>query len=217
MDSTQSTVAASVPRWLGNSWIDRTIAAVAVTPFAYIIYQQFEQGHLGIPQWVVIIQFVQIIATMIFRRPAVRITRNPFLWGLAFLATYWGLLTIAFYDPGKALAPSYVVNSIDILSLLVSVWARVSLGRSIGIVPAERGIVTSGAYRYMRHPIYTGIFLSFIALDLSAFSWINLILDGISAGLWVVKTFVEERFLRQNPEYAEYMQKVRWRWFPGIA
>ena len=78
--------------------------------------------------------------------------------------------------------------------------------------------MTSGAYAYMRHPIYTGIFLSFIArCKLTYFSWRNLLLDLFNCGLWILKTIVEERFLSQNPEYAAYMKKVRWRWFPGIA
>lgn len=202
---------------LRNSWIDRTIAAVAVAPFAYVLYQEFQAGKLGLPQIVAILQFASIILTMIVRRPPVRITTNPFFWLLAFVATYGGLFVVALYQPGRALAPASVVNTIDVISLIVSLWARLSLGRNIGVVPAERQIVTTGAYRYVRHPIYTGIFLSLIALQLSGFSWRNLLLDGISAGLWIVKTFVEERFLSKNQQYAEYMKKVPWRWFPWIA
>ena len=204
-------------RFLRSSWVDRTIAAIAVAPFVYLLYQQFQEGKLGLPQIVAILQFASIILTMIIRRPPVRITTNPLFWLLAFVATYGGLFTVALYQPGKSLAPRYVVNTIDVLSLIISLWARLSLGRNIGVVPAERQIVTTGAYDYVRHPIYTGIFLSLIALQLSGFSWRNLLLDSISAGLWIVKTFVEERFLRQNPEYAAYMKRVRWRWFPWIG
>src|SRR5437870_242907 len=182
-------------RFLRSSWADRTIAAIAVTPFIYLLYQQFLEGKLGLPQIVAILQFASIILTMIVRRPPVRITTNPFFWLLAFVATYGGLFTVALYQPGKSLAPPYIVNAIDVVSLIISLWARLSLGRNIGVVPAERQIVTTGAYGYVRHPIYTGIFLSLIALQLSAFSWRNLLLDSISGGLWVVKTFVEERFL----------------------
>jgi protein-S-isoprenylcysteine O-methyltransferase Ste14 len=212
-----TTAASNVITTLKSPWLDRIIAIVAVIPFAYLLYQQFEAGHLRIPQYVAICQFGSIILTMIVRRPAVRITANPLFWLLAFVATYGGLFAVSLYEAGRPLASAWFVNTIDILSLLVSLWARLSLGRNVGVVPAEREIVTTGAYAYVRHPIYTGIFLSFIALQLSGFSWRNLILDSISCGLWIVKTFVEENFLRRNPEYAQYMKNVRWRWFPGIA
>src|SRR5262249_54445664 len=152
-----------------------------------------------------LVQLALIIITMLLRRPAVRITSNLLFWGLAFVATYWGLLTVAFYQDGRALAPSWLVATVDLLSLAIAIWARLSLGRNIGIVPAERQIVVRGAYRYMRHPIYTGVFLSLLAFELSSFTWVNLLLDTISAGLWVIKSFVEESFLRKNPDYAQYM------------
>jgi len=91
------------------------------------------------------------------------------------------------------------------------------LGRNIGFVPAERAIVTTGAYALARHPIYSAIFLGVLALQLDDFSWLNLAIDRLWCSLWVAKIFIEERFLRQNPLYARYMRKVRWRWFPGIA
>lgn len=202
---------------LSKPWVDRAIAVLALAPFFYLMYDMLKAGILSFPHVTAIIQFVMIVITMLIRRPAVRITTNPYYWALAFVATYGGLFTVALYDKGKQLAPLFVIYGIDILALIVTFWARVSLGRNIGIVPAERRIVTSGAYAYMRHPIYTGVFLSFIALQLTYFSLSNLLLDLFACGLWVLKTLVEERFLSQNPEYAAYMKKVRWRWFPGIA
>jgi hypothetical protein len=39
----------------------------------------------------------------------------------------------------------------------------------------------------------------------------------ILTGLWIIKSFIEEGFLRSDPVYAEYMQRVKYRWFPRIA
>ena len=95
--------------------------------------------------------------------------------------------------------------------------ARLSLGRNIGFVPAERRIVTTGAYGFVRHPIYTGIFIGILGDNLSNFTGRDLALDLVWVGLWVLKTFIEEGFLRQSPPYAHYMTQVRWRWFPHLA
>jgi protein-S-isoprenylcysteine O-methyltransferase Ste14 len=100
--------------------------------------------------------------------------------------------------------------------LLFSVWARLSLGRNIGFVPAQREIVTAGAYRYVRHPIYTGLMLSFLAVALRIYSPRNITLLTL-AGFWMlVKSFVEESFLRADPQYAAYMTQVRARWIPFV-
>jgi protein-S-isoprenylcysteine O-methyltransferase Ste14 len=42
------------------------------------------------------------------------------------------------------------------------IHARLSLGLSIGLVPADRGIVTRGVYRFVRHPIYTGLLIALL-------------------------------------------------------
>ena len=204
-------------RTLRRAWIDRCIAVIAIAPFAYAMYLEVTANSPSVPKIVELLQLSMIIVTMVSRRPAVRITTNPVFWILAFVATYWGLLTVTFYRQGRAIAPPWVVTAVDVASLATAVWARLSLGRNIGIVPAERKIVMSGAYRYVRHPIYTGVFLSILAFELSSFAWVNVLLDSISAALWIIKSFVEENFLRKNADYARYMAKVRWRWLPGIA
>ncbi len=108
-------------------------------------------------------------------------------------------------------------DSLPILSVALVIWARLSLGRSIGLVPALRTLVTHGAYRYVRHPIYSAISLSIIAAALNAYSPWNLAIFGLGIFWFALKSVVEESFLRSDPGYADYMQHVRWRWLPGIA
>src|ERR1700691_1369716 len=99
---------------------------------------------------------------MVFRRPPVRVTTNPFFWVLAFIATYWGFLTVGLSDQGQRIRPVLLLDAIPLLSLVGILWPRLSLGRNIGFVPAQREIVTRGAYPFVRHPIYSVIFLSLL-------------------------------------------------------
>lgn len=69
----------------------------------------------------------------------------------------------------------------------------------------------------MRHPIYSGTFLSLLAFLLRGFSVPNLAVATILIGLLMIRSVVAERFLREDASYATYFQEVRWRWFPGIA
>lgn len=198
-------------------WVDKTIAVLAVLPFAVELVRIAMRGEMSIPRASTAIQFLLVIGTMVLRTPPVRITANPFYWALAFFASYWGLFVAAFLGNGTPLVPVAVSNSIAILSLAIAVYARLSLGRSIGLVPAQREIVTGGAYRFVRHPIYTGLFLSYASFVLRMYSPRNLVLALCGIGMFVVKSFIEEGFLRPDAQYAEYLSRVRWRWFPWLV
>lgn len=94
--------------WLSNRWVDRAIVIIALTPFCFLIYGMLKTGALTFPHVTAIIQFVMILITMLIRRPAVRMTTNPFYWALAFVATYGGLFTVALYDKGKLVSFSHL-------------------------------------------------------------------------------------------------------------
>ncbi len=216
-----SAQANSLPRRLFDAlripWVDKAIAVLAVLPFAYEMVRLLKLGQLNIPRAVLALHFLVVIITMVLRTAPVRITPNPWFWGLAFVATYWGLLVAAFAQRGTAIAPGTVTNAISLLSLLAAVYARCSLGRSIGLVPAQRVIITRGAYQFVRHPIYTAIFISYFSFMLRAFSPLNVTLALCGIGFFLIKSVIEERFLQVDPEYSEYLASVRWRWFPGLA
>jgi protein-S-isoprenylcysteine O-methyltransferase Ste14 len=202
---------------LTTPWVDRTVAVLAVMPFVYEVIRIMMRGEMNISRASIVIQFLVIIATMVFRTPPVRVTPNPFYWLLAFAVTYYGLFVAVFAQRGTAFVPLAVSDSISILALIVGVYARLSLGRSIGFVPAQRDIITGGAYRFVRHPIYTGLILSYIGFSFRMFSLRNVTMSVIVIGLIVLKSFIEEGFLQKAPEYANYLERVRWRWFPWLA
>jgi hypothetical protein len=110
-----------------------------------------------------------------------------------------------------------VGNAFAVVSLMILVYALLSLGRNIGFIPAQRKVVTKGAYGLVRHPIYTGTFVSLFAFVLRSYSVLNLTMALVLMALLMVRGVVEERFLREDPGYAAYLQEVRWRWFAGIA
>lgn len=198
-------------------WVDKTIAVTAIIPNAIGLYWRYTDNNLNFVRAVASIQVFILILTMIIRRTPLRVTPNPWFWLLAFVATYGMFVFAAFGQTGVALVPIVILDVLAITSAAVAIYARLSLGRSIGFVPADRGIMTRGAYRFVRHPIYTALFLTLAALTLRSYTPINLAGALIIFALFVVKSIVEERFLSEDKQYAEYMKKVRWRWIPGIA
>ena len=197
--------------------VDRIVGIVAVAPFIYPIILRLRGDLFNFPNVAGFVVGLVFISTMFTRRPPVRVTPNPWYWLLAFSATYGLFLPPLFLKPGPALLPVIVTDVIAALGVVVTLYARLSLGRNIGFVPAQRRIVIHGAYRFVRHPIYTGVFLGMTGTMTRNFSQPAAEIAMAIMTLFIIKSFVEENFLQKDPAYAAYMQTVRYRWIPGIA
>jgi protein-S-isoprenylcysteine O-methyltransferase Ste14 len=202
--------------FLGKPWVDRTIALLAALPFGFVLWIDLHAGRLTIPRVAILLQLSLLIVTMLVRTAPVRVTANPLFWIVAFVASYYGFLTDSFTGSGRPLVPHQVTDTMSVISVIADVYARLSLGRNIGFVPAQRRLVLSGPYRVVRHPIYSALFLAEIGVVLEGFSWPNLALSLVFLALFVVKTLMEESFLRIDPAYEQYIREVPHRWIPGV-
>jgi protein-S-isoprenylcysteine O-methyltransferase Ste14 len=202
---------------LAIPWVDKSIAIVATIPFVIELYHRWIVGNVNFPRAVLGIQLLVIIVVMVLRTAPVRVTPNPWYWLLAFVTTYATLGFSAYAEPGVTLISPLLGNSLAIVSAIIIVYSLLSLGRNIGFVPAQRLLVTHGAYRLVRHPIYTGTFISLFAFVLRAFSPLNLLIAVALIVSLMLRGVLEERFLREDPAYGAYLTEVRWRWFPGIG
>jgi protein-S-isoprenylcysteine O-methyltransferase Ste14 len=198
-------------------WVDKTIAILAAIPFVGELYRRWVLGHVTFPRAVLGLQLLVIIVLTVLRTAPVRVTPNPWYWLLAFVTTYATLGFSAYAEPGVTLISPILGNTVAVVSVIIIVYSLLSLGRNIGFVPAQRRVVTRGAYRFVRHPIYTGTFVSLLAFVLRAFSALNVTLAVALVALLMLRGVIEEHFLRENAGYAAYLKEVRWRWFPGLA
>ena len=89
----------------------------------------------------------------------------------------------------------------------------VDLGASFGIAPADRGLVTRGPYRYIRHPMYAGALLNTLAAVIWNPSLWNLILMAVIVTIDILRIHLEERTVFA---YDQYAQRVRWRVIPFV-
>ncbi|HEY9518937.1 MAG TPA: methyltransferase [Gemmatimonadales bacterium] len=207
----------TIEQLLGRPWVDRAIAVVAALPFVSVLYYNLQSTQLTIPRVALLLQLCLLVVTMLIRRAPVRVSTRPLYWLVAFVASYYGFLTVSISVTGRPLAPTVLTDGLSMLSVLGDGYARVTLGRNIGFVPAQRRLVTSGPYRVVRHPIYSALFLAEICVVLENFSWVNLLLSLVFLALFVIKTLMEERFLAEDPAYAAYMGEVKYRWIPGVV
>jgi protein-S-isoprenylcysteine O-methyltransferase Ste14 len=83
----------------------------------------------------------------------------------------------------------------------------------------ERGqsVVTSGPYRYVRHPMYASGLVLFPATALLLGSWLGLLLSPVLMALIILRTALEDRMLRDGlAGYAGYARIVRYRLVPRV-
>ena len=111
----------------------------------------------------------------------------------------------------QALAISAIF--ITFAGMAFAIWARVYLGRNSSSAPTikeQHQLIRSGPYRFVRHPIYTGLLLAMAGTSLAN----GKIRGGVAVLLcwigWVIKIRMEERFMTRafGDEYEEYRRST---------
>ena len=115
-----------------------------------------------------------------------------------------------------ALAPEAATVLLSGAGLSVVIGGKLSLGRSFGLSPANRGIVSTGLYRLVRHPIYLGYLITHIGFVVAYPADWNLAVLAAADVALLLRAICEERTLAQDDAYRAYMTRVRWRILPGV-
>jgi protein-S-isoprenylcysteine O-methyltransferase Ste14 len=139
------------------------------------------------------------------RLPAQKTDRTGLVLGLAaaFLPIIFGGTDL------KGISSALIATGI--VGELLVLWSLITLGRRFSIGPADRGLTESGPYGFVRHPMYTGELI--LRLALSAGSSNAWFLSLLMLVLQALRAIREERVIAG---YAEYANRVPWRFLPGM-
>jgi len=142
---------------------------------------------------------------------------------------YWILLVLAYllltrghrlpYPFNVRIVPAtetveWMAGILCIAGLAFCVWARATLGRNwSGTITLKEGheLIERGPYRFVRHPIYTGLLAMFLATAI-AFGYLGGIVAVILAfaSFWIKLSEEERLMLQQFPDqYQSYQQRVK--------
>jgi protein-S-isoprenylcysteine O-methyltransferase Ste14 len=141
------------------------------------------------------------------RSRAIAKDHNPIAVAAAMIGSFvlYGLFLI----PGQGRTTNVWVLAASDLGLAFGIaWALYSLsylGRRFSIVPEARGLVTSGPYRLVRHPIYLGEIMAGFGLVLPTLLTLHALVLALFLAAQLARTYYEERVLRSTyPQYEAY-------------
>jgi protein-S-isoprenylcysteine O-methyltransferase Ste14 len=122
------------------------------------------------------------------------------------------LCVVFLFFTGSIFGRGPISITIQIAAVILLIWARIAFGfRSFHAAanPTQGGLVTSGPYRYIRHPIYAAIFYFVWTGIASHFSARNVLIGVIASGALALRIIAEEILVQRTyPEYAQYAQRT---------
>jgi methyltransferase len=152
---------------------------------------------------------------------AVRVPEPHFKW---MVALHTGVLVGAAVEVVALRRPflpllGTVMFALFLGSNLVRLWVILALGDlwNVQVMDSTRiGVVTTGPFRYVRHPNYGAVILEMVSLPLIHTAWITAVVTAV-AHPWVLskRLQAEESVLMANPEYRAAMGHKP-RFLPGL-
>ncbi|WP_408215627.1 methyltransferase family protein [Paraburkholderia sediminicola] len=189
-------------------------AATMLSLFAYAAIMRWRATPSRITLLLLVLAACVTVGLSLFSRVPMKRDWRPLAFIFSMGGTYYFLAVRL--SPGAQLVPETVGASLQLLGIFWQLFAKASLSRSFGILPANRGVVSRGAYRFVRHPMYLGYFIADIGFLLVNFGLQNLLVYGCQFALQVGRIVREERLLSADEGYRTYKGRVRYRVIPGV-
>ncbi|MFM0096159.1 isoprenylcysteine carboxylmethyltransferase family protein [Paraburkholderia nemoris] len=192
----------------------RVAAVLMLSVFAFAAVAQWRAAPTRITLLLLVVTSCVTVGLSLVTRVPVKRDWRPLAFICAMGGTYYFLAVRL--TPGTHLIPETIGACLQVLGIVWQLFAKASLRRSFGILPANRGVVSRGAYRFVRHPMYLGYFITDIGFLLTNFGLQNMIVYACQFALQVVRIVREEQLLSADEGYRKYKGNVHYRVIPGV-
>lgn len=194
------------PFQVGSNFLLALIFSLAVI---FLAKQYASTGQLSII-FNIIFYSLSVVCVLV-RKPATKVDLSFFSW----LFTFAGIALPMLLLPGGA-KESLIGYFVQISGIAISIIGLVSLNRSFGLVAAHRGIVSSGMYRFVRHPLYFSYEISIIGFIINNFNFYNIFLFCVHICCQLQRIKYEENLLSGDGAYRQYAAQTKWRLIPFL-
>ena len=171
----------------------------------------------GVADWIYILQHLIVLGVALARpRPRVRDYSMPTSIAVAISYTYpYAQVICLRWSPGEE---AWHVGGLALVTLAagLSFLSLLTIRRRFGVRPALRGLVTSGPYRFVRHPMYLSYVIGDIGYNLEEWNFVTLLLVLIGWASLLYRIHAEERVISHDAAWPGYVANVRYRLVPGL-
>ena len=198
----------------GRRFADLLLFCVTVTELVVLFLLT---PTFTITDWIYVLQHFIVLGIALTRpRPKVRdySIASSVAVGVAYLYPYAQVIYLR-WSPGYVASPA-VGLALVMLAAGLSLVSLLFIGRFFGVRPALRGLVTSGPYRFVRHPIYLSYVLADVGYNLQEWNFVTVFLVLIGWASLVYRIHAEELVLSEHTEWPAYVAIVRYRLIPCL-
>jgi protein-S-isoprenylcysteine O-methyltransferase Ste14 len=170
-----------------------------------------------ITDWIYVLQHFIVLGIALTRpQPKLRdySVASSVAVGIAYAYPYAQVIYLR-WSPGHVAWPAAGLVLVTLAAGL-SLVSLLAMGRFFGVRPALRGLVTSGPYKFIRHPMYLSYVLADIGYNLQEWNSVTLLLVLIGWASLVYRIRAEERVISQHAEWPVYVALARYRLVPCI-
>jgi len=170
-----------------------------------------------IADWIYVLQHV-VVLVVALTRPSPSVRDYSIASSTAVIIAYaypYAQVIYLRWSPGEEAWPEGGLALVTLAAGL-SFLSLLAIRRRFGVRPALRGLVTSGPYRFVRHPMYLSYILGDIGYNLEEWNFVTVLLVLIGWASLVYRIYAEERVISQDAGWPAYLAQVRYRLFPGL-
>ena len=198
----------------GRRFADLLLFCVTLTEFVilFLLTPTFTSTD-----WIYVLQHFIVLGIALTRpQPKVRdySMASSMAVGVAYVYPYAQVIYLR-WSSGNVAWPTAGLVLVTLAAAL-SLVSLLTIGRFFGVRPALRGLVTSGPYRLVRHPMYLSYILADIGYNLQEWNSVTLLLVLVGWASLAYRIHAEERVLSQHTGWPAYVALVRYRLFPGV-
>ena len=192
---------------------ERAIVVLVFGHFGFVMLT-VPAGTAGILGLILLVSEGLPVLLILTRRRSKVLSNKLGDWFLGLTGTILPLLAIPVGAGG--LVSEGLCGAIMLIGLYVQISAKMILGRSFGLIAANRGIKVAGPYQIVRHPMYAGYTILHVGFLLAFPSLWNIVLYSTELTIQMARLLREELLLNQDQNYRDYAARVRYRLIPMI-
>jgi protein-S-isoprenylcysteine O-methyltransferase Ste14 len=123
------------------------------------------------------------------------------------------ILLIFLFSSGSIFPSNKILLLLEIISFIFGIWAMIEFKFRFNIIPELKEnakLMTSGPYKFVRHPMYTALIFISLILIINEFSYLRFAAWILLILVLNYKSDIEEKYLNEKfTEYSEYKLKTK--------